>query len=125
RLDEVAATVNTLTTGDDRAAFLLRQVDVAGDLLQVIGADQRADVGRLVERIADLQLPRRRDEALEERVVCAALDEDARSAEADLALVPEAGADRRRHRVVEIGVGEDQVGVLPSELERDLLESRR
>src|SRR5581483_4476147 len=103
RLDEVAAAVDAIPAADDRPAFPFRELDVAGDFPQMIGADQRADIACLVERIADLQLLRGSDEALEELVVSGALDEDARAAETDLALIPEAGANRRRDRVVEIG----------------------
>src|SRR3954447_25727185 len=53
RLDEVAGTFETTSAGDDRAAFLFGQVDVTHHLLQVRITDQRADIGRRIERIAD------------------------------------------------------------------------
>ena len=72
-----------------------------------------------------LQLRGRGDEALDELVVDRSLDEDPRAAQADLALVGEGGAKRAGHRLVEIGVGEDDGGVLAAQLERELLEQRR
>src|SRR5205085_7542828 len=60
-----------------------------------------------------------------EWVVQRALDEDARSAQTDLALIPKARANRRGDAFVEIGVGENDVRIFSSELERDFLEQRR
>src|SRR5690606_41003382 len=59
------------------------------------------------------------DEAVEEVAVDGALDEDARAAEADLALVGESGADGGVEGVGHGGVGEDEVGVLAAEFEGD------
>src|SRR5258708_23333679 len=118
RLDEEARAPDAPAAGDDRAALVLRQLDIACDLLEMRGADQCADVSRLVERITDAELSCRGREALYERVVDRPLDEDARAAEADLPLVPEARADGRSHGLIEVGVGEDQVRILPPKLQR-------
>src|SRR4029077_3933687 len=50
RLDEPALAIDAPAARGDGAAFLLRQLDVAEDLLEVRGGDQRADV------FADAQL---------------------------------------------------------------------
>ena len=80
-------------------------------------ADQRADVRGVVERIADAQLLGRLCEAGNEFVVNRSLDENARAAEADLALIPEAGADGSRDRLIQIGVREDEIRILAAELQ--------
>ena len=63
------------------------------------------------------------DEQLREAVVGGALDEDARAGAAVLAGVVEDGVRRRGGRALEIGVGEDDVGRLAAELERDALDA--
>src|SRR5205085_2866464 len=114
RLDEKAFAVDAIAAGDDRAAFLFRETDVAHHLSEVRRGDERAVV------FAEAQAARHRDEALDERVVDRLLDEDPRAAEADLALVPETRAERRRNRLIEIGVGEDHGWILAAQLERQL-----
>src|SRR5436305_15014610 len=88
-------------------------------------ADERAHVRGVIEWIADAQFLCRLGEAGNEFVMNRALDEDARSAETDLALIPETGADRCGDGVVEIGVGEDDVRVFAAQLQRQFLETRR
>src|SRR5206468_2480266 len=53
------------------------------------------------------------------------LDEDARAAQTDLPLVGERRPEAGAHRLVEIGVGEHDVRVLPAHLQRHLLEQWR
>ena len=63
-------------------------------------------------------------EQLEEPVEHRPLDEDAAAGAAVLAGVVEHRARRRRGRPLEVGVGEDDVGALAAELERDRLDQR-
>ena len=90
------------------------------DALGVAGADQRADVGRLVERVADderVEAPREVVlEPVERLVVVDALHRDAR-----LPRVGRAAPDDALGGVVEVGVrGDDDRGVA-AELERHAL----
>ena len=64
------------------------------------------------------------DHLLDELVVDLLLDEEAAAGAAALALVEEEGEVRAFDGRVEIGVGEDDVGALAAELERDALEVR-
>ena len=97
-------------------------VDEARDGRAVLGGDQRAHLGRLVARVADLHVRGRLGEEAREAVVGAALDEDARAGAAVLAGVVEDGVGRGGGGALEVGVGEDHVGGLAAELERDALD---
>src|SRR6266852_4000616 len=83
RLDEPSHAVDALSAVYDGAAFLARQCDVTEDFLAMRFTDERADVGRFVERIADAQLLRRGDETIHELIVNRSLDKNSRSAETD------------------------------------------
>src|SRR3546814_2231323 len=95
-----------------KTAYELRISDWSSDvcssdlLLAVLLRDQRADLGRRVHRIADLQALRLLDQAREEGVVQALLHEDAGAVGADLALGVEIRQQRAVHRVLEVGVVE-------------------
>src|SRR3546814_4516402 len=86
---------------------------------------QWADVGIRVHRIARAQGERALDESVAEFVVDAALDQDARAAQADLAGVLECGADDGRQLFAPVAVGEHQGRVLAAQFQRDLLQHRR
>ena len=82
----------------------------------MLAGDERADVGVLVARVAELALRHAREEALVELVRDRLLHEQAGAGEADLAgvvVLVGRGLDRR----VEIGVGEDHERALAAELE--------
>ncbi len=79
-------------------------------------ADLRADIGRLVARIALLDLLGLFQEGLDEAVADALLDQDARAGEADLAGIVEL-ADRRVDRKLEIAIGKDDEGRFAAEFE--------
>ena len=64
---------------------------------------------------------RRRDELVVDRL----LDEQPRAGRADLALAEEDAHEHALERGVEVGVGEDDVGRLAAEFERDLLQVAR
>ena len=91
----------------------------------MLSRDQRSLFGGRIERVADPQRARLRHQALLDLFVHGALHQDARAAQADLSLVLESGARGLRHGFVEIGVGEEDVGILPSHLERHLDEALR
>src|SRR5436305_9404541 len=95
--------------------------DELPDLLELGGGVDRADVGVLVERVADAQ---RREAALElcdQRLVDGLLDEEARAGAADMSLVEVDPVDDPFDRLVQRGVVEDDVRGLAAELERELL----
>ena len=62
------------------------------------------------------------DQPVDELVVDALLDQQPRAGRADLAGVQEHGRQGEVQGDLEVGVGEDDVGVLAAELERDLLD---
>ena len=95
--------------------------DVRLDLVAVRGAGERAGLGLLVERAAEPDPPGPLDELVDELVVDRLLDQQPGAGRADLAGVQEDRGQREVERHLEVGVGEDDVGVLAAELERDLL----
>src|SRR5262249_46172764 len=114
----------TLSADENGAPFLFRELDVAFDFAKVGLADERAHFGRSVLWISDVELLRSFQKEVEELIVDRLLDEQTGSAEADLALVRETRLNRRRDRLLEVGVRKHDVRVLPSELEGDFLEKR-
>ena len=95
------------------------------DGLALAGRDQRAHLGRLVERVADLDRLDRLLERLHERVERRALDEDARARAAVLPGVAEHCRRRGGGGGLDVGVGEHDVGGLAAELERHALDRLR
>src|SRR5262245_58472804 len=98
--------------------------DVRRDLLAVGGADQRTGLGLLVARATEPDGLRPLDQPVDERVADALLDQQPGTGRADLAGVEEDGGEGVVERDLEVGVGEDDVGVLAAELERHLLHRR-
>src|SRR5215218_4943926 len=97
--------------------------DVGGDLLAVIGGDQGPHLRLLVERVPDAHP---RDGRLHEReklVEDAPLEQDARTGAAVLPGVAEDGDGRRSCGLLQVGIGEDHVRGLATQLERDALYS--
>ena len=84
--------------------------------------DERPHLRRVVRGIAHPHAARRVDEKVEEAVVDRLLDQDARARAAVLARVVEDRVRRRGSRLLDVGVLEDHVRRLPSELERDALD---
>lgn len=84
-LDEVALVAVALTTRHHSRALLLARLDVAHDALVLQLADLRALECLRVERVADLVLKSPLLEGLDELVVDALLDVDARAGAAALA----------------------------------------
>src|SRR5690606_26348718 len=86
-LAEISAEVRALSTGEQFRAALLADVDVTEDLLQLIVRRLRADHRGQVERVALDDLADAVEAVGEESVVDRTLDERARRAGADLALI--------------------------------------
>ena len=84
-------------------------------------ADERADVGGFVERIAGLQFLDAFDEEVGEFSVDGVLDQDALDRDAGLAGVAEASGDAAVGGVGEVGVAVDDYGGVASEFEDDFL----
>ena len=85
--------------------------------LELRGRDDCADVGRLVERIADAQMAHAGAQFRVKRFGDAFRDEQARARAADLALVEPDGVDEALDRAVEIGIVEDDEGRFAAEFE--------
>ena len=105
----------------DLGALLLAGLDELPDLLELHLRVDRADVGVLVERIADAQRLEAALQLLDERLVDRLLREEARAGAADVALVEVDAVDDPLDRLVERAVVEDDVRRLAAELERQLL----
>ena len=85
-------------------------------------ADKRSEFGRRIEARPDLGLRRRFCDSGGEVVEDGSFDEQPCSGDAALAVVEHPRCDRTGDGLLEVGVGEDDVGALAAELERDLLE---
>ena len=109
----------------DLAALLARALDEGVHALLVRLRDQRAHLRLRVERVAHLQLPGLLGERGDEVVVDRLLDEDSRARLAALARGVVDRPDRARDRRVEVGVGEDEVGALAAQLQRQALDRLR
>ena len=96
---------------------------VGGDAVALVGADQRPHLGLLVGGVGDDDAAHRRLEQLHEPVVGAALDEDPRAGAAVLAGVVEDRVRRGGRGLLEVGVGEDDVGALAAEFEGHRLDA--
>ena len=99
--------------------------DVRLDLVAVRRAGERTGLGLVVERAAEPDPLRPLDERVDEVVVDRLLDEQPGAGRADLAGVQEDRGQRVVEGDLEVGVGEDDVGVLAAQLEGDLLHRRR
>ena len=80
---------------------------------------ERADLGVWLQWITDADAPATRDEALDERVCDASLQEDPRSGEALLAVVAVDPREGAVQGAPDIGRVEDDVGGFATEFERD------
>ena len=102
-------------------ALGLADVGELPDLGELLGGVDRADVGVLVQRVADAQRGHPALEPLEHLVGDGLLHQQPRAGAADVALVEEDAVDDALDRLVDRGVVEDDVGGLAAELEGDLL----
>ena len=105
--------------------FLLPDLLVRADAVELLAADERAHLRGAIERLADRDGSRLLDHRVDELLVDRPLDQDAAACRADLALVEEHAEQRAFDRHLEVGVGEEDVRRLAAELERDLLQRGR
>lgn len=124
-LDEVSLVTVALTTNLDSGTLLLTGLDVAHDTVVLKLADLRTLEGLLVEWVTNLVGLSTLLESLEELVVDFLLHEDAGTSTAALAVVVIDTKVDPLDSGIDIGVLEDDVGRLATELEGDLLEVGR
>src|SRR2546421_2340689 len=105
----------------DLRSLLGARCDQLLDLVQLLFGVDRADVGVLVERIADAERGEAALQLLDDGLVDRLLDEQTRAGAADVTLVEVDAVDDALDRLVERGVVEDDVRRLAPELERELL----
>ncbi len=121
---QVAFQLDAVAAGADRGAFLLADVDVGQDLLELVVAGLRADLRVGVQRVALLDLRGALGGVGDEVVVDAGLDQRPRRAGANLALVEREHREPFQRLVVEgVAVGgdvvEEDVRALTTEFEGD------
>src|SRR4029079_8717943 len=112
-----ALAVARLAARDDLRSLCGAALDEAVHAVAGRGRDERAHLRLRIERVADADLLRVAGEARDDVVVDRWLDEHARARLAALARRVVDRPDRARDRVVEVGVGEDEVRALAAELE--------
>ena len=118
RLEEEAA-VAAFAAGEHARALGLGVLDQRVDRVRAAAVGERAHLGVGFEAVADLHLGGALGEALEEGVVDAALDVEARRRDADLAGVPELLRHDHVERLFEVAIVEDQHRRVAAELHRD------
>src|SRR5918994_5587241 len=99
--------------------------DVCGDLLAVVGGDQRSHLRLLVEGVPDPKTLHHGLHEREELVEGAFLDQDARAGAAVLPGITEHGDGRRGGRFLQVCVGEDHVRGLAAQFQGDALYGAR
>ena len=119
RREPVAALGQRAGDRAPRRALALAGVDQRLDPLQLRGGVDRADVGVLVERVADAQQAHPPPQLLDDLLGDALLQQQPRAGAAHVALVEEDAVDDALDGLVERGVVEHDVGGLAAELERE------
>src|SRR5262249_29433366 len=126
RLDEVAALEPragvALAAGQDLRAFLLADLEVARDPLELLLAHQWTDLGPSLDPRALLHRAGGARDGIRELVVELLLDEQAGPGAAHLALVEEDADQRALDRLRDVRVREDDVRALAAQLERHALQ---
>jgi len=84
---QLAIEDHALAAGQDLGTFLLADLDIAEDLLELFARGLGADHGRGIERMALLDLLHALDRLFHEAVIDRLLDQGAAGAGADFALV--------------------------------------
>src|SRR3954471_2787280 len=105
----------------DLSALFLARRDELFDLLELLARVDRADVGVLVERVADTERRQSPLQLLDQRLVDRFLHEQTGAGAANVALIEIDPVDDSLDRLVEGAVVEDDVRGLAAELERQLL----
>lgn len=122
RLDEVSLGSVALSSKVNGGSLLLARLDVGHDSVVLELRGLRSLEGGSVEGVSDLERLHLLGEEGEELVVDAVLDVDAGSGAAALAVVEEESEGGPRNGLLKVGVVENDVGRLSSELESDVLE---
>jgi hypothetical protein len=122
RLNEVTSLSETLSSGNDGSSLSLSGLNVSHDTLELKSGNLRSLEGVLGEGVSELVLGNTGLELFNEGVVNLLLDVDTGSSTAGLSVVEEDSHVGPLNGLVEVGVLEDDVGGLSSELEGDLLE---
>ena len=117
RLEEEAA-VAALAAGEHARALGLGVLDQRLDRVGAAAVGERAHLHAVLEAVADLHLGGALGEALDERVVDAALDVEAGRRDAHLAGVPELLRHDHVERLFEVAIVEDQHRRVAAELHR-------
>ncbi len=130
RLDEIArclalAAIGTAAADRNGRAGLACDIDIAQHLLDMARMDQRADLGRGIERMADLDLLDALGGALGELVVDRGLDQRAARRGAALAVQRVDHEQAGIERAVDIGIGEHDHRIFAAEFEMHALQRRR
>ena len=110
---------------DGDFGFLLAEFEIRGDAIVLLFADQRAHLGFAFERRAQLDALGLFRHGLDKFGVDFFLDQDAAACGADFALINEHAEERAIDGRFPIGVGEEHVGRLAAEFERDALQGVR
>src|SRR5690349_9123931 len=126
RFEEMAVAegaIGRAVAAEDELALRSTDIDVRRDLVDRRRVDQRPDVGRRIEAVAEPQPLGALLEALQQLVDDGAFDDDARCSRAALAGCPEGAPQDPVGREIEIGVREDDDAVLATELQRQPLQA--
>src|ERR1017187_82936 len=119
----VLALVEAIAAAHQLCAFVFADLDVAKIGLKLLLIDRRTHLDRFVEAVADFQFLRARDVALDELAIDALLHDDAAGRGATLAGGAESAPEAAFDGEVEVGVVEDDHGILAAEFERAVFES--
>lgn len=122
RLDEVTLGTVALTTESNGGTLVLAMVDVLHDTVELELGDLRTLEGSRLEGVTKLVLSGTLLEAGNKLVVDTLLDQQAGTSAAALAVIVEDTEVSPRDGVVDIGIVEDNVGGLATQLKGDLLQ---
>jgi hypothetical protein len=126
RRDKIALCERTLSqllaAGHRASAFLPPDTQIAGDALELLLGDERADLGVGIDAIANLQTLAELSDTADEFVIDLAFSKEPCTGAADLARIGKNCHAGTRHRHIEIGIGKNHIGRFAAELERDPLQ---
>ena len=88
----------------------------------MLACHERPHLGLAIQRVAEPDPRRLLDERLEHAVVDRSLNEQARPRRTHFALIGKRAEERAVHGRIEIRVREDDVGILPAQLDRHALD---
>src|SRR5438105_7474826 len=123
RFEEPTGPGQAMASDDGLGALRQRILDLAFDLLALTGLDQRTDVRRWVERVADFQVPHSLSELREEVIGDGIHDEETLRGDARLSVVDEPARDGAFRGGVEVRVLGDDEGIGPAEFQDDFLDA--